>query len=520
MSDVRALVPGTPRLPVPHWTVPQPGEFVRGFGPLEPRRGGAFADESYDASARQAIKLPNLERASLALERLGAACAFRRLSCDGVSLARVEVGLQVGSRSRPSKTAAPPSDRANGQAPLQSVELDQLMASVLDLPVRVRSLDAPEKSSALYLSGPPLARLFAQATTATGTPETHTLVRAVAPALLIEYQLSDIGDLPGDARVIDPTSTGGVPLAFLWREHRGRMIGTWLLGVGRAEPQVERDLRLLLLRVHADHAALRHVIALMLDGTITYNQGTEEGERLAQYLNRVTTAIPESYPRAAPAKAIANVLYACGEPIPAAQRALVVQSLRPGRPQIVAKVNRYLETAEQARVNAAADTPIRVFVSYSGLDRDYVRVGSSKSILEYLKGLQREGFIFWHDQELYASQIWDTRIRQEMVRADVALLLVSQHFLNSDYITNTELPALLAARQTAGMSILPLMVSVSEWESYPWLAAAQHLPRQGTLRQQYAARGKREAIYQEVFKALRQIGTAKRNKAPTPRVGV
>jgi hypothetical protein len=518
MSDARALVPGSTRLPVPDRSSPRSGAFVRGFGPLDPN-GGADATPAIEAQAHQAIKLPNLERAPLAPDRVGAACAFRRLIFDGISLARVEVGLQVGSRQRAASPAAALADRLDAVAPLRAGELDLLIASLLDLPVRIRSLDSPEQPSTLHLAGPLLARLFERATTARagGTP---LLVRALAATLVIEYVPSELGELPGDARVIDATSTGGVPLAFLRRKHGDRMIGVWLLGAGGHASDAGRALRLALLQVHAEHEALRSVLARVLDGTITCVRGTDETDRLERYFHRVTTLMLESTPRPTPTKAIAHVLHASGEPVTAEQRALVVHRLREGRPQIVAKVDRYLETAEQVRVNASAGTPVRVFVSYSHKDDDYVKIGSKKSILEFLSGLQKENFVFWHDEELYASEQWDERIREEAGRADIALVLVSQFFLNSNYISNTELPALLTARQTAGMALLPLLLSASDWESYPWLAATQHLPTKGTLRKEYKARDKREELYLVVLKTLRRLGASKRTPAAAPPAGV
>ena len=518
MSDARALV-GAPRLASPESALPQPRRFVRGFGPLETAHAAASSacEETRSASARQAIKLPDLARGAVAPERLAAACEFRRLHCDGVALAHVDIGLRIGSRPR----ASGPVERIDAQSPLTAVEFDRLIASVLDLPVRVRSLGAPEQSLALHLAGPTVSRLFEQATTATdGAAGTRGFVRALVPTILIEYEPGELGALPEEARALDPTVTGGVPLAYLRREHAGQPGGIWFLGVVPGDPRVVRDLRLALLRIHAEQEGLRHVIALLLDGTITYTRGTREGNCLERYLNRVTTAMPESHPGAMPAKAIASVLNAYQEPVPRGQRALLVQRLSHVKRQITVKLVRYLEAAEQAWVNANAQTPIRVFVSYSHKDHDYVALGSSKSILEYLSGLQREGFVFWHDDQLYASEQWDERIRQEMARADIALVLVSQFFLNSNYITNSELPALLSARQTTGMAMLPLLVSASDWESYPWLSGTQHLPSQGTLRKDYKARGKREELYLLLFKTLRRIGASKRHPAGAAPAGV
>lgn len=520
ISDARAFLTQTARLPVPHWRDPQPREFVRGFGPVRQRRKGghaAFVDEAYYASARQAIKVPNLEHAELVPGRLGAVCAFRRLHCDGASLARVELGLRVAPGLREGSGLGGPTNAPGG---LRAKEIDALISSVLDLPVRVHGLGSKSKSLALHMAGPTLARLFAQATTKAGQAEVPALVRAVAPALLLQYRESEVEALPADARAIDSKLTGGAALAFLRREHGDQPIGIWLLREGPAESAPERNLRMALLRVHAEYQALRHILALLLDGTVTYTRDTPEGERLQEYLNRATTMLPESYPGAEPEKSISDVLHAYDEPVPAGQRVLIGEALGKARRQIAKKLERYLETGEQSNVNAApAARPIYVFVSYSHRDEDYVSGESDKSVLTFVAGLEREGFVFWHDRELYASEIWDDRIKKEMARADIALVLVSQYFLNSSYITKTELPALLAARRAAGLSILPLLVSASDWKSHPWLAGTQLLPRKGTLAKEYRNRPKRDELYLEVFQTLRRIGAEKRKGPNTGPAG-
>jgi hypothetical protein len=502
IGDARAFVPAIPRLPAPHWLDPQPREFVRGFGLVRARRRGghtAFADEAYYASARQAIRLPRLEHAELTPARFRAACAFRRVHSDGLALARVEIGLRIRANAAPQSSTA-----------LRASEFDELISSILDLPVHVHGLNTEPKSLALHLSGPALGRLFASATTKAPQVDTPGLVSALAPAVLLQYRESEVEAPPADARVIDPKLTGGVPLAFLRREHGDQPIGIWLLREEATESDAARGLRMALLRVHAEYQALRRMLAHLADGTIQYTRDTSEGERLQEYLNRATTMLPESYPGAEPGKTIANVLHAYDDPVPAEQRAFIGAALAKVRRQIAAKVDRYLQTGEHANVNAAPEArPVHVFVSYSHRDEAYVRE-SDRSVLTFLSGLEREGFVFWHDRQLYASELWDPRIKEEIARADVALVLVSQHLLNSKYVTESELPALLAARRTAGLAILPLLVSASDWQSYPWLKSTQFLPRKGTLIKEYRTRAKRDELYLELFQTLRKIGAEKR----------
>jgi hypothetical protein len=335
------------------------------------------------------------------------------------------------------------------------------------------------------------------------------LVSSGAAALLIQYKEHDLGALPADVNTIDPEITGGVHLAFVQRQHGDQRIGVWFLRQSGSEATA-RNLRMTILRLHAEHHTLRAVLKLLIDGVLTAEDG-DENPQLQRYLSRATRMLPASYPGATSERIISSMMHGHDDPIEADDRATIAAALSQARPQVAAKVDRFLSISEQTSVNTAPEArAIHVFVSYSRRDRDYVREDSDKSVLGYIAALGREGFVFWHDGELYASEIWDDRVKQEMARADIALVLVSQPFLNSKYITQTELPALLAKRKNVGMSIVPLMVSASDWETHKWLEGTQFLPKKGTLIKEYRTRAKRDELYKEVLQSLRKIGADKR----------
>jgi len=155
----------------------------------------------------------------------------------------------------------------------------------------------------------------------------------------------------------------------------------------------------------------------------------------------------------------------------------------------------------------AAGGDIRVFVSYSHRDSVYVDDKDERSLLAYLKGtLEREGFSFWWDQRLTAGDLWDDVIKDNIQTANVALVLVSQPFLNSKYCTEEEVKAFLAGRKASGLVIFPVIVSPCDWESHEWLKTTQFEPREGrTIEADYRDRGSRDTLYLAILRQLRQI---------------
>jgi serine/threonine protein kinase len=84
-------------------------------------------------------------------------------------------------------------------------------------------------------------------------------------------------------------------------------------------------------------------------------------------------------------------------------------------------------------------SPIRVFVSYAHAN-DVVH----KAFGDSLAAAARQGaFEYWDDTKIESGAGWDTIIREELARADVALLLVSNAFLSSEYCSQVELRSLL-----------------------------------------------------------------------------
>jgi hypothetical protein len=156
---------------------------------------------------------------------------------------------------------------------------------------------------------------------------------------------------------------------------------------------------------------------------------------------------------------------------------------------------------------------VRVFVSYSHHDQKYVS-DDRGSLLSYLRGLADEGLSFWHDQRINAGSLWDGQIRRELVRADIALVLVSQEFLNSAYCKGVEVPAFIESRRERGLRILPIVLSPCDWQSHGWLSSTQALPGSGkTLERDYAAPGKRKELFLKILQALRQSANQVKSSA-------
>jgi formylglycine-generating enzyme required for sulfatase activity len=136
-----------------------------------------------------------------------------------------------------------------------------------------------------------------------------------------------------------------------------------------------------------------------------------------------------------------------------------------------------------------------VFISYSHADRDWVE-RLKRMMAPLLRGSSLE-LRLWDDSQIEAGSKWREVIETALAQAKVALLLVSDHFLASEFVMGEEVPRLLAAAEAEGVRVLWVSLSaclVEETEIHQYQAV---LPPGRPLDQMAEA---------EVKEALKTIG--------------
>ena len=152
---------------------------------------------------------------------------------------------------------------------------------------------------------------------------------------------------------------------------------------------------------------------------------------------------------------------------------------------------------------AAGPAPVRLFYSYAHEDEKL-----RAELERHLKILQHRGLIQpWHDRAIVPGALWDAEIAQQLLEADLVLLLLSSYFMGSDYILGVELKTALRRAAEGSATVVPILLRPLDLDGLDSddLPMAPLLQRQGLPRDLKAVTSwrQREEAWVNVSKGLR-----------------
>jgi formylglycine-generating enzyme required for sulfatase activity len=122
-----------------------------------------------------------------------------------------------------------------------------------------------------------------------------------------------------------------------------------------------------------------------------------------------------------------------------------------------------------------AGEALDVFISYSHQDEDL----KDELVNYHLKLLQRDGKInTWQDRDIEAGAVWDEEIRNNLDKADIILMLVTRHFLASDYCYGKEMMRAIKRHEQGTARVISVILSPCSWQYTPF-QKLQVLPKDG-----------------------------------------
>jgi len=116
-----------------------------------------------------------------------------------------------------------------------------------------------------------------------------------------------------------------------------------------------------------------------------------------------------------------------------------------------------------------------IFLSYSHKDENW-----KDRLLDHLGVAGKQGlYKLWNDRLIAGGEDWFKAITEAMEAGGIAILLVSQHSLTSDFILNEEVPRMLARRDAGKARVYPIVVEPCNWQAVGWLKKMNLRPPDG-----------------------------------------
>jgi C-terminal of Roc, COR, domain/TIR domain len=135
-------------------------------------------------------------------------------------------------------------------------------------------------------------------------------------------------------------------------------------------------------------------------------------------------------------------------------------------------------------IDVSQKRTIKLFFSYAHRDQDYFDV-FQREFTELLDNSHKYKFINFDDRKLILGKNWNQRLEQEVKECDLGILLISAAFLNSDYIHEKELGAMLEKLATETKFVVcPIYFKSFDFEEFDFLKKFQFFKPNGAKYEQ------------------------------------
>lgn len=114
-----------------------------------------------------------------------------------------------------------------------------------------------------------------------------------------------------------------------------------------------------------------------------------------------------------------------------------------------------------------------VFISHSRQDET-----EKNELISHLGVLEQEGIIdTFVDNRIGAGDDWVSQIAQAITQARIAILLITNNYLSSEFILQTEVAPLLERQSKEGLVIFPVIAKNCAWRNVSWLVRMKVRPK-------------------------------------------
>ena len=112
----------------------------------------------------------------------------------------------------------------------------------------------------------------------------------------------------------------------------------------------------------------------------------------------------------------------------------------------------------------------KVFVCYSHKDKEYF------DLINKHISINKKDIDIWSDTKIKGGDNWREKIQKALDSCNLAVLILSTNFFNSDFIQDVELKQLLKNEFEKSTKLLPILLEDCDIEAFSWIETNQILP--------------------------------------------
>jgi len=430
-----------------------------------------WSEEDCFADAHHGLLLPNVETHKLAGGKLG----YPRVKVRSLRFSPYPPGDRLWSPGIRIETGI----NYFSKEPMSPSELIQALEDFLNLPSLVpqyRKTEDGDKppfkrcvcKAPLINQPDALARLIVDATTAQSDTSVHyKMVVPEAPLLAVHFFPDELADVPDNVEWLPLKLTRGEKMGYFPFRVSGTQVGVWMLELPSSREsragvkerrEVMRNYTIATMRYWTE---LRSAIAVrksVRNGEFGFCLGGNS--LLKDYFGRGIKFLFKKTWHGTNLSMIRSIVNAYEELPEEAQIHDPLEALQEFPRQIAENAKRFFDGLGR----------VGVFVSYSHHDSAWRR-----EIQAALAGLHdREQIAYFDDTGLEAGDNWSRKIKRSIDTATVAVLLVSDSFLQSEFIREHELPRIEELSRRRKLGVIPVWITGHIPDS-SWIGALQLL---------------------------------------------
>lgn len=294
-ADSRAFLPEKVKiLGRPTWPSVSPNiDFVRSFGSIRKRRLGGlpgWVGESALCEAARALRFKGIKsyRDSETSLSVPLMLSFRRFYFDGLAVGKFEVGISTFD---------------DLIQPFNRKQTGNFIEHCLNLPVSIPALSPKAVlpnlagnavETVLGLVGKPLSRFYDAASISHPPPADlqDWWVLPGNPLLFLVHRSWEKIHIPFLGKSVPRSSSLDCDLFYCEVPYKDRSLRMWVMGLGDyTDYRDVRFLKICLLRLHAEHEAMRLILQNISTNKINIVPRSDESNTLQRYLNEATRRI-------------------------------------------------------------------------------------------------------------------------------------------------------------------------------------------------------------------------------------